>query len=82
MVNLKLSLMYELLHLLIALLYLCLLRTDYIQELSSSKMARYHLEHQPNISVEAINLTQMQRQLESVGSGIIKWSTQSHSTVF
>lgn len=64
MVHLKLSLMYELLHLLIAVLYLCLLRIDYIQKLSSSKMATYHLEHQPNISVEATNLTQVQRQLE------------------
>lgn len=45
-------------------------------------MTRYHLEHQPNISVEVINLTQVQRQLESPGSGIIKRSTQSHSTVF
>ena len=59
MVHLKLSLMYELLHLLIAVLYLCLLGIDYIQELSSSKMATYHLEHQPNISVETINLTQV-----------------------
>ena len=59
MIHLKLSLMYELLHLLIAVLYLCLLRIDYIQELSSSKMSTYHLEHQPNISAETINLTQV-----------------------
>lgn len=53
--------------LLTAVLSLCLLTIDHMRELSSAKMAWYHLGWQPNISVGAIKIkpTQAQRQLES-----------------
>lgn len=75
MFNLKLSLMYELLHLLIAMLYLCLLRIDYIltkqfknDQVPFGASTQYFCRsYKPNSSAKTISITRI-RHYKTVNS--------------